>query len=47
VDNRGIGVRRKIIPMVRAAGGFDLSFEAAEDFLRVVLHGNGANASVG
>ncbi|HET8934439.1 MAG TPA: RNA-binding domain-containing protein [Polyangiales bacterium] len=37
VDARGMGVRRKIVPLVRAATGRDAVFEATEDFVRVVL----------
>jgi ATP-dependent DNA helicase RecG len=37
VDARGMGVRRKIVPLVRAAAGQDARFEAAEDFVRVIL----------
>lgn len=37
VEARGMGVRRKIVPLVRQASGVDPKFEATEDFLRVVL----------
>jgi len=37
VDARGMGVRRKIVPLVRAASGQDARFEATEDFVRVIL----------
>ena len=37
VDQRGMGVRRKIVPLVRAFSGRDASFEATDDFLRVTL----------
>jgi ATP-dependent DNA helicase RecG len=37
VDARGMGVRRKIVPLVRAASGQDAMFEATDDYLRVVL----------
>jgi ATP-dependent DNA helicase RecG len=37
VDARGMGVRRKIVPLVRAAAGRDAIFEATEDYVRVVL----------
>jgi ATP-dependent DNA helicase RecG len=37
VDARGMGVRRKIVPLVRAFAGTDARFEATEDFVRVVL----------
>ena len=37
VDARGMGVRRKIVPLVRAAAGEDARFEATEDYVRVTL----------
>jgi len=37
VDARGMGVRRKIVPLVRAESGADARFEATEDFVRVIL----------
>jgi ATP-dependent DNA helicase RecG len=37
VDARGMGVRNKIIPLVRAASGEEPGFEATEDYVRVVL----------
>ena len=37
VDARGMGVRRKIVPLVRAASGEDARFEATEDFVRVIM----------
>jgi len=37
VDARGMGVRRKIVPLVREYAGRDALFEASEDFLRVTL----------
>jgi ATP-dependent DNA helicase RecG len=37
VDARGMGVRRKIVPLVRSATGKDAVFEATEDYVRVVL----------
>lgn len=37
VDARGMGVRRKIVPLVRAATGKDAVFEVTEDYVRVVL----------
>lgn len=37
VDARGMGVRNKIVRLVRKATGTDPSFEATEDHLRVVL----------
>jgi ATP-dependent DNA helicase RecG len=37
VDARGMGVRRKIVPLVRSLSGEDVRFEATEDFVRVTL----------
>ena len=37
VDARGMGVRRKIVPLVRAQSGEDVRFEATEDFVRVIM----------
>jgi ATP-dependent DNA helicase RecG len=37
VDARGMGVRNKIVPLVREASGQEPGFEATEDHLRVVL----------
>ena len=37
VDARGMGVRNKIIPLVRAASGKEPTFDATEDHVRVVL----------
>jgi len=37
VDARGMGVRNKIVPLVREASGEEPRFEATEDYLRVVL----------
>ena len=37
VDARGMGVRNKIVPLVRDASGEDPRFEATEDYVRVVL----------
>jgi len=37
VDARGMGVRNKIVPLVREASGAEPGFEATEDYLRVVL----------
>lgn len=37
VDARGMGVRRKIVPLVREASGVDPTFDATEDHLTVVL----------
>lgn len=37
VDARGMGVRRKIVPLVREQSGQDAEFEAQEDFVKVIL----------
>lgn len=37
VDARGMGVRNKIIPLVREASGIEPTFEATDDHVRVVL----------
>lgn len=37
VDARGMGVRRKIVPLVREASGQEAIFEATEDYVRVVM----------
>lgn len=37
VDARGMGVRRKIVPLIKAATGKDARFEAGDDFLLVGL----------
>ena len=37
VEHRGMGVRRKIVPLTREYAGRDASFEATDDFLRVTL----------
>jgi ATP-dependent DNA helicase RecG len=37
VDARGMGVRRKIVPLAREWSGKDARFEATEDYLRVIL----------
>lgn len=36
-DARGMGVRNKIIPLMRAHNGVDPEFEATEDYLRLTL----------
>jgi ATP-dependent DNA helicase RecG len=45
VDARGMGVRRKIVPLVREQSGRDARFEATEDFLKVVLPRSSTNGS--
>lgn len=37
VEHRGMGVRRKIVPLTREFAGRDARFEATDDFLRVSL----------
>ncbi len=37
VDARGMGVRNKIVPLVREASGSEPRFEATEDYVRVSL----------
>jgi ATP-dependent DNA helicase RecG len=37
VDARGMGVRRKIVPLIRAFSGENARFEATDDYLRVTL----------
>ena len=38
VDARGMGVRNKIIPLLRDHNGTEPEFDATEDHLRVVMH---------
>lgn len=43
VDARGMGVRRKIVPLVREATGQDARFEVTDDFVKVIFpRGQGA-----
>lgn len=37
VDARGIGVRRKIVPLTRDYAGKDAVFDLTDDYLRVVI----------
>lgn len=37
VDMRGMGVRRKIVPLTRAYSGKDAEFDLTDDYLRVVI----------
>lgn len=37
VEQRGMGVRRKIVPLTREFTGRDAMFEASDDFVRVTL----------
>lgn len=38
VDARGMGVRNKIIPLLREQNGVEPEFQATEDYLRLVMH---------
>lgn len=44
VDARGMGVRRKIVPLIRAATGEDAQFEATDDYVCVSLPRNAQGA---
>ena len=37
VDARGMGVRRKIVPLTRDYAGKDAEFELTDDYLRVAI----------
>ena len=37
MDDRGMGIRRKVIPLMREENGTEPEFEATEDYLKVVL----------
>lgn len=37
VDARGMGVRRKIVPVVKAASGQDARFEVTDDLVRIIV----------
>lgn len=37
VDARGMGVRRKIVPLTRDYAGKDAGFDLTDDYLRVVI----------
>lgn len=45
VEHRGMGVRRKIVPLTREFAGRDARFEATDDFLRVSLPARTGNAA--
>jgi len=45
VDARGMGVRRKIVPLVRQYSGNEVSFEATDDFLRTTLPAGAGDAN--
>jgi ATP-dependent DNA helicase RecG len=38
VDNRGMGVRTKVIPLMKAQNTVEPVFEATEDYLKTVLY---------
>ena len=38
VDYRGMGVRKKIVPLSKALSGKKPSFELTEDYLKTVLY---------
>ncbi len=42
MDNRGMGIRRKIIPLMKQHNGTEPAFEVTEDYVKVTLiMGNG------
>lgn len=41
VDARGMGIRTKVIPIMREFNGTEPEFEATEDFLKTILYNNG------
>jgi len=41
VDSRGMGIRTKVIPIMREFNGTKPEFEATEDYLRIILWNNG------
>ena len=45
VDARGMGVRNKIIPLLREQNGTEPTFIATEDHLRVVMHAGPAQSA--
>lgn len=44
VDARGMGVRRKIVPLTRDYSGKDAKFELTDDYLRVVIPARAENS---
>lgn len=46
-DARGMGVRNKIVPLIREASGADPRFEATEDHVRAVLPKARAQTGIG
>lgn len=41
VDSRGMGIRTKVIPIMREFNGTEPEFEASDDFLKTTLFNNG------
>ena len=39
MDDRGMGIRRKVIPLMAEHNGREPTFEAAEDYFRVLNRG--------
>lgn len=37
MDDRGMGIRRKVIPLLREQNDSEPAFEAAEDYFKVTL----------
>ncbi|MCY4013657.1 MAG: hypothetical protein OXG82_13195 [Gammaproteobacteria bacterium] len=37
MDDRGVGIRRQVVPLMREHNGVSPEFEAHEDYFRVVL----------
>ena len=47
MEHRGMGIRRKVIPLTRAQNGTDPEFDATEDYFRVTLRkGNPSRAEI-
>lgn len=46
VDMRGMGVRRKIVPLTRDYAGKDAGFDLTDDYLRVVIPARSAEPSI-
>ena len=46
MEHRGMGIRRKVIPLTRAHNGTDPEFDATEDYFKVTLH-KGTKAASG
>ena len=45
MERRGMGIRRKVIPLTRAHNGTDPEFDATEDYFEVTLHKEAPPAS--